>query len=151
MRSDSEKQKMPDFVKEAAEEVFQRRPDEKVKIIERKGDKKFTIELKTIKNSESTTTRGDIDLDDVKEQDTALYKELECTIKIHALDHFMREQGRNVSDIKIVNGEYRFKEEKPLSPYSEEAPASDALLPYSKENGQETKLAEKERKEFEQQ
>src|SRR2546429_6155562 len=122
-RRDPEKQKIPGFAQESAEKVFERR-GENVKILGRNSDREFNIRL-TAKDGK--ITEGSIDLKDIKEKDPELYKDLEYNTKIHYLDHFMHNENRNVSDVKIVNGEYTFKDEK----------------------GQETKLTKNEREAFE--
>lgn len=119
-------QEMPIFAQESAEEVFKRR-GENVKVIRGKIGKDFEIELTTIdENGKSIVKNGWINLEDVKGQDAELYKDLEHNAKIRYLASFMSDKGLNISDIRIVDGEYTFKNEI----------------------GQEIKLDENEKKEF---
>ncbi len=104
-------QEMPVFAQESAEEVFKRR-GENVRVIRGKIGKDFEIELTTMdENGKSIVKNGWISLEDVKDQDTELYKDLEHNTKIHYLASFMSDKGLNISDIRIIDGEYAFKNE----------------------------------------
>ena len=119
-------QEMPVFAQESAEEVFKRR-GENVKVIRGKIGKDFEIELTTVdENGKIVVKNGWISLEDVKDQDAELYKDLEHNTKIHYIASFMSDKGINISDIRIIDGEYTFKNE----------------------NGQEIKLDANEKKEF---